>query len=518
MNSDFDLVIAGGGAAGCVLAARLSEDPAQRVLLLEAGPDYVELPDLLRDGQGPHLGSHDWDLESEPGPSGATLRLPRGKVIGGSSTINGAFALRGSPRDFDDWVAAGNPGWAWTEVLGSFNAVERDLDFGAEPFHGSEGPVPIRRYSGLQRSEVAMAGQDAIVAIGVPPIADHNAPGAVGVGPVPVNEFGGIRMGVASTYLAAARGRPNLTVRGDAVVDQVVLRAGRAAGVRLTDGELVHGDRVVLAAGAYHSPAILLRSGIGPADELHTTGITPVLDLPGVGHNLADHPAVSLDLGYAGQPREVRRFQLVATLHSERSEPRAAPDLQLIVGGPFTDSGEFFIGAALLKPQSRGRVWLRSADPAAAPHIHLGYFTHPADLPRLAEGVRKAWEVAHTPEIASVSTGLHAAPANTGEAAAERFIRHRVWTYHHPVGTCAMGPHPEAGAVVDASGQVYGVDGLWVADASIMPDIPSANPHLATLMLAERVAGQLARPPTTHANGRPVRQPRAMPQTALFTG
>ena len=148
MRSDYDLVIVGGGAAGCVLAARLSEDPTHRVLLLEAGPDYVALPGFLRDGQGPHLGSHDWDLESEPGPSGSALRLPRGKVIGGSSTINGAFALRGSPRDYDDWSAAGNQGWAWAEVLDSFKAVERDLDFAAEPFHGSKGPVPIRRYSG----------------------------------------------------------------------------------------------------------------------------------------------------------------------------------------------------------------------------------------------------------------------------------------------------------------------------------------------------------------------------------
>jgi choline dehydrogenase len=496
MRSDFDLVIVGGGAAGCVLAARLSEDPERRVHLLEAGPDYVELPVLLRDGQGPHVGSHDWDFESEPGPSGGTLKLPRGKVIGGSSTTNGAFALRGSPRDFDDWSRAGNAGWAWPEVLDAFNAVERDLDFGAEPFHGSAGPVPIRRYSGLARSDVATAGQDAIVAVGVPPIVDHNAPGAVGVGPVPVNEVGGTRMDAASTYLAPARSRPNLTVRGDAQVDRVVLSAGRAIGVRLASGELVHGDRVVLAAGAYGSPAILLRSGIGPADQLAGTGITPVQDLPGVGRNLADHPAVSVDLGYAGQPGEVRRFQLVATLHSEPAERHAAPDLQLIVGGPFTGSGELFVGAALLKPHSRGRVWLRSADPRATPRIDLAYFTHPGDLPRLADGVRKAWEVARTSELASVSTRIHTAPEDLGEAAVERFVRSRVWTYHHPVGTCAMGPRPEDGAVVDARGRVHGLGGLWVVDASIMPDIPSANPHLATLMLAERIAGWLASPGT----------------------
>jgi choline dehydrogenase len=488
-----DVVVVGGGAAGCVLAARLSEDPARDVLLLEAGPDYVELPAPLRDGRGPHIGTHDWDLVSEPGPSGAPLQLPRGKVIGGSSTTNGAFALRGSPHDFDAWSAAGNPGWAWAEVLDSFTRTEHDLDFGDEPYHGSEGPVPIRRYAGDLRSDVAAAGQDAVAATGVPVVADHNAPGAVGVGPVPVNEVGGTRLGAASTYLAAARGRPNLTVRGDALVDRVLVSSGRAVGVRLASGETFAATRVVLAAGAYLSPAVLIRSGIGPADDLAALGVGVVADLPGVGRNLADHPAVSLDLGYAGRPEDVRLFQLVATLHSDGADPVSdAPDLQLLVGGPFTDSREFFVGASLLKPRSRGRVWLRSADPLARPRIDLGYFTDPDDLPRLAHGLHRAWDVVRRPELAPVSSGIHRVPDGPDDV--ERFVRERVWTYHHAVGTCAMGPSPEAGAVVDARGRVHGVDRLWVADASVMPDIPSANPHLATLMVAERIAAWLAEP------------------------
>src|SRR5437763_15104529 len=208
MNEAFDFVIVGGGAAGCVLAARLSENPDVRVLLLEAGPDYAKIPAELDDGLGhPPTATHNWAFTSDPDPtSGRTLDLPRGRVIGGSSTTNGAFALRGHPADYDGW-AADNAGWSWDDVLPSFCKLETDLDFGGEPYHGSDGPIPIRRYTGADRSPAACAMHDAIAATGVRAVGDHNAPGAVGVGPLPVNEVGGHRMGVASTYLRAARGR-----------------------------------------------------------------------------------------------------------------------------------------------------------------------------------------------------------------------------------------------------------------------------------------------------------------------
>ncbi|MFJ5546336.1 GMC family oxidoreductase [Streptomyces sp. NPDC093225] len=511
MADGYDLLIVGGGAAGCVLAARLSEDPSLRVLVLEAGPDYVELPAALRDGSGPHTASHDWGLSSEPGSVGRAIALPRGKVIGGSSTTNAAFALRGSPYDFDAWAARGNRGWGWEDVLPWFVAVENDLDFGHEPHHGGHGPLPVRRYAGEERSAVAAAGQAAIEATGVPAIADHNAPGAVGVGPLPVNEVDGERLGAASTYLAAARARRNLTVRGGAPVDRVVLERGRAVGVRLADGEDVFGDHVIVASGTYSSPAILLRSGLGPADELRAAGIEPVLDLPGVGRGLADHPAVSVDVAYAGAERPRRRFQLVATLHSEQADAHAEPpDLQLIVGGPFDDPGgaatgaTFFVGGALLTPRSRGRIRLRSPDPLEAPRIDLGYFSHPADLPRLVEAVRRAWRVARAEPLDDLSAGTVSAPDDDGDAAVERFVRAHVWTYHHPVGTCAMGPSPAAGAVVDPAGRVHGLTNLRVVDASIMPDVPSANTHVPTLMLAERIAASMR---ATGAAGGPGRSP-----------
>jgi len=495
-KAGYDVVVVGGGAAGCVVAARLTQDGTRRVLLLEAGPDHRALmPADVRDGWRPTT-RHDWGYVAEPDAAGVARPLPRGKLLGGCSSTNAAVALRGHPADYDAWAQAGNDGWSFDEVLPFFTRLENDADFGEASWHGDGGPLPIRRYRDDEFTDVSQAGLAALEHAGCTWVPDANAPGAVGVAAVPVNTVHGERISTALAYLPSGRSRPNLTVRCDTEVSGVLMERGHAAGVRLASGGEIRAGRVILCAGAYGSPAVLMRSGIGPAGHLRELGIPVVADLPGVGANLADHPAVSIDFGYDREVRPVPAFQVAATLRSEDAGTDGPPDLQCIVGGPFADGGPggFFLGVALLKPRSRGAVRLRSADPSAAPCIDLGYFREPADLDRLATGLARIRESA-VAAVTELSCGAELAPgrdiAHGDPDALREWIRRETWTYHHPVGTCAMGPASGTGAVVDAAGSVHGIDGLSVADASVMPDIPSANTHIPAVMIAERIAALL---------------------------
>jgi choline dehydrogenase len=494
-----DVLVVGGGAAGCVMAGRLSEDPGCTVLLLEAGPDLRgSPPEDVRIGWRPTR-SFDWGFTSNPDELGITRPVPRGRLLGGCSSTNATFALRGSPADYDAWASRGNPGWAFDDVLPYFTRLEHDLDFGDRTEHGNCGPVPIRRYRRDELTDVADAGLAAFEAVGLTHVEDHNAPGAVGYGLLPVNCVDGVRMSSALTYLPPLDARPNLRVRCDAEVLDLVFEGSRAVGVRLTDGETVHAGSIVISAGTYVSPCLLLRSGIGPAADLRGRGIPVRVDLPGVGANLSDHVGVAIELRYDAEASPAPLFQVVATQHSSAASRGDPPDLQLVAFGPLPGANEappiFTIAAALLKPQSRGRVTLGPAAGADPVSIDLGYFREPTDLDRLAEGLGVAEQLADDPTVRALSPALDASASVPPSARHERreWMRRTCFTYHHPVGTCSMGPDSDPQAVVDANGRVRGIEGLYVADASVMPDVPSANTHIPALMVAERLADALRR-------------------------
>jgi choline dehydrogenase len=487
----FDVVIVGGGAAGCVVAARLAASPARSVLLLEAGPDLrANLPAEFRDGWR-LTRECDWGYSAEPGAGGVANDLRRGKLLGGTSWVT-RFAVRGHPADYNGWSALGNPGWGFEEVLPYFRRVEADADFGDRPWHGDGGPIPITRYLDLELTDIGAAGLEALEAVGFPMVDDHNRPGAVGGGRMPMSSRDGMRVTTADAYLPIGGTPPNLTIRADAQVAEVVFDGRGARGVRLLDGTVIHADRVVLSAGAYGSPPILLRSGVGPAEHLRSVGVPVRLDLPGVGANLADHGGVDIDCGFRGPSRAAPVLHTIATFHSAAASSDEAPDLMLWLSdprGPLGGPAVFEIDVVLLKPRSRGTVRLRSADPTEPPRIDLPNLRDSLDVERLAEGYRRGLEVAARPEIRRLCADP-LAPAVRGIDEERELIRANGYSFPHVVGTCSMGPRPEDGAVVDTSGRVHGIERLSVIDASIVPNGPSAFTHIPTIMIAERLSEQ----------------------------
>ncbi|MCG3754005.1 GMC family oxidoreductase [Amycolatopsis sp. Poz14] len=504
-------VVVGAGSAGGIIAARLSEDPDHRVILVEAGPDYPtaeELPEPLKDAYNPQLTGHDWEMTAyftEPPEERGETAYPRGRVVGGSSAVNGTVGIRGTVADFDRWAQLGNPSWAWEKVLPSFIGLEDDHDFGSAEHHGTGGPVDIFRFpeSGWPLSMRKLKAD--LLARGVPECPDVNEPGATGVGTLPRNQTGELRGSTLITHLADARKRDNLEIRSLTEVVRVLVEDGRAVGIEVqavggTQRETIRADRVVLSAGAINSPKILQLSGIGPAGELARLGIPVVRDVPGVGRNLHDHPGIALVVTTREADPEHHGFRVYARLPSAAGGENSimyVPGQMAVNAVNFEVDTEaediVFLASVNAKPKSRGWLSLRSTDHREQPDIHVNFLAEDVDLEVLKEGYRILVESATKGALSEIVDEVaFPSPAETGgdllswldTPAADEWIRKTgLIVAYHPVGTCRMGPADDPGTVVDERLRVHGVPGLYVADASVMPEITNGMTNLSVYLI-----------------------------------
>ena len=393
----YDVVIVGAGSSGAVIAARASENPALRVLLVEAGPDYPQLadtpPDLVN-GRDNSYREHDWGLAYRPTEGAGPERFPRGRVTGGSSAVNTAIALRGMPEDYDGWAEAGNPEWSWERVLPAFMRLERDLDFGDAPYHGDAGPISIRRHPDDELTVPQLAFLESARALGYPDCPDANDPASWGSGPHPMNKLGHTRISTAVGYLAPARIRDNLEIRGRCVARRFRVSGGRVCALEVEcEGgvERIDARLFVCCAGAIATPGLLGRSGLGPRAELEAAGIDVECDVPAIGANLCDHPAIPVLCTVVDEAIVARDLPIIQTIlryTAPGSEQRNDLQIeQLTFSAPVRGRATFAIAAVLEQCESRGRVRLLSSDPDVAPAIEPNLCADPRDARRLARSV-----------------------------------------------------------------------------------------------------------------------------------
>lgn len=559
----YDVIIVGGGTAGCVLAGRLSSQQDCRVLLIEAGQDLppgqepAAILDPFPSGYGdPSFSWPGLEADLGNGQDGARRPLSRrfvqGRGVGGSSNIMGMMALRGSPADYDEWHELGARGWDWQGVLPHFRRLERDLDFSG-PLHGSDGPIPIRRHARSEWAPFARAVAEAGEARGYPYFPDYNGEFGDGVSCVPMNNLPDRRVSTAMAYLdATVRRRPNLHIVANTTVDKIVFKGTQATGVGVqgpSGTKVFAGREIVLSAGAIYSPALLLRSGIGPAAALRKLGIQPVLDRPGVGENLLNHVVVQIAIHlprHAIQSPQVRAWAFSILRFSSKVPGCPTGDMHIV---PMNKSSWHPLGRRIgaltigvRKPYSRGSVTLESADSGVNPVVRFNLLSDQRDLTRLMRGVAFACEILIDPRVVAhrndvfipdmkiaarlnrpgwrqwlesslitqvldisprLRRGLlgpsriEPAALLRDEAALREFVLNAATPVHHVCGTCRMGAANDPKAVVDPEGRVIGATRLRVADASIMPSIVSANTHLPVVMIGEKVASMMQDAPNT---------------------
>jgi choline dehydrogenase-like flavoprotein len=516
----YDYVIVGAGSAGATLAGRLSQNPALQIALVEAGTDWraADAPAALRSPNpsliinAPQYAHLRWETLQARRTRLQTPRLYwRGRGLGGSSAINGQIAIRPMPDDFERWAAAGCSGWSFSDVLPYFRRLETDLRYGALDYHGDSGPIPIYRAPQSLWGPVDLALGEAGVDLGYGWAADHNAPGALGVSPYAINSLHGARVTTNDAYLEPQRGRNNLTVLCEASVERVLFDSDCAIGVRCSVGgeaRDIRAGEVILAAGAVHSPAILLRSGIGPPEHLRALEIDVRCALP-VGENFQDHPIAALPIVLQAQyspPPEFRHTNCCVRYSSGHPDCGAG-DMMIVAMNRLGDglgrntrapTQNFgLVGVWVNQCFSRGSVRLASADPLAQPIIEENMLDDSRDLTRIRDGVRRLCEIVRQPGFGAIAEFITTGPTGDApasldsDAAIDAWVLHTAGDAQHATSSCRMGAPDDPASVVDPACRVLGVRGLRVIDASVMPSVPTANTHLATVMIAECMADRL---------------------------
>lgn len=504
MSEAFDVAVVGAGSAGATLASLLSRS-GRRVCLIEAGADYrsAATPEAIR-GPNFHMAlqsgiHHFTELIGRYTEQQTPQAYPAGKGLGGSSAINAQGAVRALASDFEAWVRRGCTGWSWDEVLPAFVRLERDLDFGDRPYHGSSGPIPIGREEKDHWGMVSRALEEVALVSGYPASPDLNAPESTGVSPIPWNRIHGARVSTNDAYLEPVRGRTNLEILPNALVDRLRLVGSRVTGVVVRAGgtsQIIDAGEVIVCAGALHSPAILMRSGIGPADRLRKLGLTVAADRPGVGSGLQDHPMIWLTFSLAPDARAASPHVLPSSCllrMGADTDQRRGHEVELmpLERTPMdVDRGGFMI--SWMRPVSQGTLRLVSLDPAQEPEVEFRMLSAPADLAGLRRAVRTVERLTQAAPLralmaAELSLSPGQAVQDVDDGTLERWLLENCMPHFHASGSCRMGSPQDPGVVVDPACRVIGIDGLRVIDASIMPVLPAAPTHLTTVMLAEHV-------------------------------
>lgn len=494
-----DLVVVGAGSSGCVIARRFTERSDRAALLLEAGPDYHGQPQPLdlSDGRRNSMNAHDWGYRHKPNAKQVVFRFPRGRVVGGSSAVNTCIALRGQPEDFDEWTEH-VPEWSWASCLPAFKRLEHDLDFRDE-FHGDSGPLPIRRHPPDEWVAWQAAFVEACLELGYPRCDDSNRPGSHGVGPHAMNKLNQRRISAGEAFLnAEVRARENFQLRPLTLVRRVLVKNRKVEGLEVESAgrvEVIRSARVVLCGGALNTPSILLRSGIGPRAEVERLGCELIADLPAIGRQMLDHPGAAIFLRPRWFGPTSRHDPLIQTVlryssgHGHTSDMLLQPGSKMVF--PSLDLPLVSLMCAIGKPHGRGELHWPSADPRALPTIRSHILEDPRDRAIAADAMMLAHRLSQTRPLRELASPLWPrARTLRDRARTEAWIPRACDSGYHPCGTAPMGRSPEV-AATDGRGKVFGIEGLYIGDASLMPTIPSSNIHLPTLMIGERIGAWL---------------------------